>query len=105
MQTLKATAGTMPLPFENSYARLPENFFARVSPTPVDAPRLIKLNRRLALELRLDPQWLESPEGVEVLGGNRIPQGAEPIAAAYAGHQFGQFVPQLGDGRAILLVR
>jgi len=103
MQTLKATAGTMPLPFENSYARLPENFFARVSPTPVDAPRLIKLNRRLALELRLDPQWLESPEGVEVLGGNRIPQGAEPIAAAYAGHQFGQFVPQLGDGRAILL--
>jgi serine/tyrosine/threonine adenylyltransferase len=93
----------MPLPFENSYARLPENFFVRISPTPVDAPRLIKLNRRLALELRLDPQWLESPEGIEVLGGNRIPEGAEPIAVAYAGHQFGHFVPQLGDGRAILL--
>jgi uncharacterized protein YdiU (UPF0061 family) len=90
-------------PFENSYARLPERFFARTLPSEVRAPRLIRLNRALAEELGLDPAWLASPEGVEVLTGNRIPDGAEPIATAYSGHQFGQFSPQLGDGRAILL--
>ena len=67
------------------------------------APRLVRLNDELAERLGLDPDWLASPEGVEVLAGNRVPEGAEPIALAYAGHQFGQFVPQLGDGRAILL--
>src|SRR5262245_61689191 len=91
------------IPFNNSYARLPERFFARVSPTPVPAPALIKVNESLARQLRLDPAQLASQEGVEVLAGNRVPQGAEPIAMAYAGHQFGGFVPQLGDGRAILL--
>src|SRR5918998_6679463 len=90
-------------PFNNSYARLPDRFFARVAPTPVAAPRLIKLNRELAVYLGLDPDWLASPEGVEVLAGKRVPDEAEPIAMAYAGHQFGHFVPQLGDGRAILL--
>ena len=90
-------------PFNNSYARLPDRFFARVAPTPVAAPNLIKLNRELALHLGLDPDWLASPEGVEVLAGKRVPAEAEPIAMAYAGHQFGHFVPQLGDGRAILL--
>jgi len=89
--------------FENSYARLPERFFARALPSEVRAPKLIRLNRGLAEELGLDPAWLASPEGVEVLTGNRIPDGAEPIATAYSGHQFGQFSPQLGDGRAILL--
>lgn len=89
--------------FENSYARLPERFFARTLPSEVRAPRLIRLNHALAEELGLDPAWLGSPEGVEVLTGNRIPDGAEPIATAYSGHQFGQFSPQLGDGRAILL--
>jgi uncharacterized protein YdiU (UPF0061 family) len=89
--------------FENSYARLPERFFARTLPSEVRAPRLIRLNRALAEELGLDPAWLSGPEGVEVLTGNRIPDGAEPIATAYSGHQFGQFSPQLGDGRAILL--
>src|SRR5215218_8241864 len=89
--------------FDNSYARLPDRFFARLPPTPVNAPKLIKLNRQLASELGLDPDWLESPEGVQVLAGNRVPEGAEPTAMAYAGHQFGNFVPQLGDGRAILL--
>jgi len=91
------------LPFDNTYARLPDRFFARLAPTPVRSPRLIRLNRELAAQLRLDPDWLASPEGVEVLAGNRVPNGAESIALAYAGHQFGHFVPQLGDGRAILL--
>jgi uncharacterized protein YdiU (UPF0061 family) len=89
--------------FNNSYARLPERFFTRTEPTPVATPRLVRLNRELALELGLDPDWLASSEGVEVLAGKRVPEHAEPIALAYAGHQFGYFVPQLGDGRAILL--
>jgi serine/tyrosine/threonine adenylyltransferase len=94
---------TVHFPFQNTYAALPEGFFVRVTPTPVAAPRLIKLNRPLAVRLGLDPDTLESPEGVEILAGKRVPNGADPIAMAYAGHQFGYFVPQLGDGRAILL--
>jgi protein adenylyltransferase len=94
---------TVHFPFQNSYAALPANFFARVAPTPVTSPRLIKLNRALAKDLGLDPDVLDSPEGAEILSGKRLPDGAEPIAMAYAGHQFGHFVPQLGDGRAILL--
>ena len=90
-------------PFDNTYARLPERFFARVAPTPVRAPRLIRVNAPLATQLGLDPEWLASEEGVEVLAGNCVPATAEPIATAYAGHQFGTFVPQLGDGRAVLL--
>jgi protein adenylyltransferase len=94
---------TVPLPFDNTYARLPDRFYARLAPTPVPAPRLVRLNRELAVQLRLDPDWLAGPEGIEMLAGNRVPDRAEPIALAYAGHQFGFFVPQLGDGRAILL--
>jgi uncharacterized protein YdiU (UPF0061 family) len=94
---------TVHFPFQNTYAALPANFFARVAPTPVSAPRLIKLNRPLALQLGLDPDLLQTPEGAEILAGKRLPEGADPIAMAYAGHQFGHFVPQLGDGRAILL--
>jgi serine/tyrosine/threonine adenylyltransferase len=94
---------TVHFPFENTYAALPANFFARVAPTPVAAPRLIKLNRPLAIHLGLDPDLLSTPEGAEILAGKNIPDGADPIAMAYAGHQFGHFVPQLGDGRAILL--
>jgi len=89
--------------FDNSYARLPERFFARLPPIPVFAPRLVRLNDALARKLGLDPAKLASPEGVEMLAGNRVPEGAEPIALAYAGHQFGHWVPQLGDGRAVLL--
>ncbi len=89
--------------FDNTYARLPERFYARLDPTPVPAPRLVRVNADLAECLGLDPRELASPAGVGVLAGNRVPAGAEPIALAYAGHQFGQFVPQLGDGRAILL--
>jgi uncharacterized protein YdiU (UPF0061 family) len=94
---------TVHFPFQNTYAALPANFFARVAPTPVASPRLIKLNRPLAIHLGLDPDLLDSPEGAEILAGKRVPEGADPIAMAYAGHQFGHFVPQLGDGRAILL--
>lgn len=93
----------MRLPFDNSYARLPERFYARIQPTPVRSPTLIKVNEGLAKLLGLDAPALASPEGVEVLSGRKLPEGAEPIAMAYAGHQFGGFVPQLGDGRAILL--
>src|SRR5881409_679157 len=94
---------TVHFPFEHTYAALPANFFARVAPTPVASPRLIKLNRALAVDLGLDPDLLSTPEGAEILAGKRVPEGADPIAMAYAGHQFGHFVPQLGDGRAILL--
>src|SRR6202012_6038458 len=94
---------TVHFPFQNTYAALPANFFARVAPTPVVSPKLIKLNRPLARHLGLDPDRLDSPEGAEILAGKRIPDGAHPSAMAYAGHQFGHFVPQLGDGRAILL--
>src|SRR6202046_5189736 len=89
--------------FDNSYARLPDRFFARLPPTPVTGPRLVRLNEKLAWHLRLDPGMLAAPEGVEILAGNRVPKRGEPLAMAYAGHQFGTFVPQLGDGRAILL--
>jgi Uncharacterized conserved protein len=88
---------------DNSYARLPARFFARLAPTPVRAPKLVQLNEALAADLGLDVQRLSGPEGVAILSGNAVPSGSEPIAMAYAGHQFGQFVPQLGDGRAILL--
>ena len=89
--------------FDNSYARLPEHFYARLAPTRVAAPRLIQLNVSLAESLGLDPEQLSSPEGVEILAGNRLAEGSEPLAMAYAGHQFGSFVPQLGDGRTNLL--
>ena len=89
--------------FDNSYARLPDRFFERHRPSPVAAPRLIRLNEKLAWRLNLDPAKLATPEGVEFLAGNRVPEGGEPLAMAYAGHQFGTFVPQLGDGRAVLL--
>jgi uncharacterized protein YdiU (UPF0061 family) len=89
--------------FENTYAGLPVRFYARLNPTPVAAPRLIRLNVELARNLGLDPDALASARGVEILAGNRVAEGAEPLALAYAGHQFGSFVPQLGDGRAILL--
>lgn len=94
---------TLHFPFDNSYARLPDRFFARLAPTPVTEPRLIRVNQALAVRLGLDPAALESPEGVAVLAGNAVPVGAEVLAMAYAGHQFGNFVPQLGDGRALLL--
>ena len=93
----------MTLRFDNSYARLPGRFYARQAPVPVAEPALVAVNRALAARLGLDADWLESPAGVAMLAGNTVPEGAEPLAQAYAGHQFGGWVPQLGDGRAILL--
>ncbi|MGC9418854.1 MAG: protein adenylyltransferase SelO [Rhodovulum sp.] len=94
---------TLAIPFDNSYARLPDRFYTRQAPTPVRQPRLIKLNEELARDLGLDTDALASMAGVEMLAGNLVPDGADPLAQAYAGHQFGGFAPQLGDGRAILL--
>jgi uncharacterized protein YdiU (UPF0061 family) len=87
--------------FDNSYARLPEALYSRVAPVPVAKPGLAVLNERLASELGLDPDTLRE-SGADIFVGNRIPAGAEPIAQAYAGHQFGHFT-NLGDGRAVLL--
>jgi len=92
-----------PIAFDNSYARLPDRFRVLTNPSPVSGARLIRLNRELAQHLNLDPDALASPEGVAMLAGNRIAGGSEPLAMAYAGHQFGGFTPQLGDGRALLL--
>lgn len=91
------------LPFNNSYATLPERFYTRLAPTPVSDPSLIALNRPLANELGLDANALASAEGIAALAGNVVPEGADPLAQVYAGHQFGGWSPQLGDGRAILL--
>ncbi|MCX7373619.1 MAG: YdiU family protein [Alphaproteobacteria bacterium] len=90
-------------PFDNSYARLPEHFFTRQAPVPVASPGLLRLNRALAAELGLDADALSGAEGAAIFAGNLVPEGAEPLAQAYSGHQFGNFSPRLGDGRAILL--
>jgi uncharacterized protein YdiU (UPF0061 family) len=87
----------------STYAALPERFFARVKPTPVPKPRLLRFNEVLAAQLGLDLGDPDAEALAQRFSGNVIPQDLEPIAMAYAGHQFGQFVPQLGDGRAILL--
>lgn len=89
--------------FDNSYARLPERFFQAVYPEPVGAPVLIKFNAALAKKLGLDLDPSDTGRLAQIFSGNILPPGAEPLAMAYAGHQFGNFVPQLGDGRAILL--
>jgi uncharacterized protein YdiU (UPF0061 family) len=85
------------------YAGLPDRFFARIAPTIVARPRLIELNRPLAAELGFSLEDEDEHRLAEFFSGNRLPPGAVPVATAYAGHQFGYFVPQLGDGRAILL--
>ena len=89
--------------FDNTFARKLDWLGAAVDPVPVSAPSLLTVNDSLALELGLDPQWLASTDGVAHLAGNAVPEGAQPRAQAYAGHQFGQFSPLLGDGRAHLL--
>ncbi|MFK7831609.1 MAG: YdiU family protein [Congregibacter sp.] len=93
----------MPLQFDNSYAGLGSPLSVPQQPDPVDSPELIRVNDSLAKELGFDPQWLASDAGVLALAGNELIPGSEPVATAYAGHQFGQFNPQLGDGRAVLL--
>ena len=94
---------TLHIPFDNSYARLPAGMFAALPPTPVSAPALIAVNDDLARILGIDPGELRGPAGVQMLAGNAVADGSQPIAQAYAGHQFGNWNPALGDGRAILL--
>jgi serine/tyrosine/threonine adenylyltransferase len=89
--------------FDNTYARLPARFFSRVDPTPVAAPRLIQWNEDLAQQLRLPFGPGDSQNLAQIFAGNILLAGSEPLAMVYAGQQFGHFVPQLGDGRAILL--
>jgi len=89
--------------FDNTYARELEGSYVTWKAAPVARPRLVKLNRELAEEVGLDAGALDSEEGARIFAGNEIPEGAAPLAQAYAGHQFGGFVPQLGDGRALLL--
>lgn len=101
--TLPPPGASLFLGLDHSYAALPERFYARVSPTPVPEPRLLRLNRPLARALGLDPDALDTPEGAAVFAGSALSADAQPLAMAYAGHQFGGFTPRLGDGRAILL--
>ena len=89
--------------FDNSYARLPDRFYARLDPKPVPEAQLIALNEELAVQLGLDVNLLQSQEGVAALAGNSRLEGSDPLAMVYAGQQFGNWVPQLGDGRALLL--
>ena len=92
---------TITAPFDNSYAALPEGFYSRINPTPVANPRLLAFNEPLALSLGFE--FATKDDLAFVLGGNELPVGADPLAQLYAGHQFGSYNPQLGDGRAILL--
>ncbi len=89
--------------FSNTYARLPASFYQQVAPTPVPNPYLVGFSEEAAKLIELNPQEFQRPEFVEIFAGNRLLSGFEPIAMKYAGHQFGHYVPQLGDGRAILL--
>ena len=89
--------------FKNSYAALPNNFYARLNPEPVKQPVLIKINNKLAEDLGIDTNNIEASILEEIFSGNKILSNSDPIAMTYAGHQFGHWVPQLGDGRAILL--
>ncbi|MEY3394556.1 MAG: hypothetical protein RL346_792 [Verrucomicrobiota bacterium] len=93
----------MGISLQHTYAQLPERFFSKQLPAGAPEPVLIRSNPELANELGITSAWFSSPAALATFSGNEIPDGAEPIAQAYAGHQFGGFVPQLGDGRAILL--
>ena len=96
-------ANNLSLRFDNTYVRLPEHFYQRIEPDPVESPELIDVNKKLLVELGLSLDQLTGKSLAKVFAGNVLPEGAEPIAMAYAGHQFGNFVPQLGDGRAVLI--
>jgi len=91
------------LSLTNRYTSLGDGFYTRNQPTPVANPSFIKFNNELATDLGLGVDELNSLKGLEIFSGNKIPEGAEPLAMAYAGHQFGHFNPQLGDGRAVYL--
>ncbi len=85
------------------YSTLPENFYRRVKPQPLNNPYLVSFNPVMAGLLDIDPEEIITPEFAEIFTGNRLVNGSDPIAMIYSGHQFGQYVPQLGDGRALML--
>jgi len=89
--------------FDNRFARLPDGFFARVQPAPLPEPYLVAVSAAAADELGVTPAAFEDPALVDALAGNRPIEGAEPLAAVYAGHQFGVWAGRLGDGRALML--
>jgi uncharacterized protein YdiU (UPF0061 family) len=91
------------LVFDNTFARLPDTFYSRLCPTPLPAPYLVSFNADAAALIDLDPAEAVRPDFAEYFSGNRMLPGSDPLAMLYAGHQFGHYVPQLGDGRAILL--
>ena len=92
-----------PIPFDNSYQTLADSLFHRQQAEPVSSPQALLINTELAEALNIDSKWLASPAGIDVLSGNALAAGSQPIACVYAGHQFGNYNPQLGDGRALLL--
>tara|TARA_B100000945_G_scaffold44393_1_gene30432 strand:- start:592 stop:2082 length:1491 start_codon:yes stop_codon:yes gene_type:complete len=99
MQTSRKT----PICFNNSFVELGEKFYAKLNPTPVEKPQIVKLNDELSKKLGIDLEVLELADWASIFSGNKILPGSEPLAMVYAGHQFGHLVPKLGDGRAILL--
>src|ERR1700752_2414896 len=103
MTQVSNDSGPVRFAFDNSYARELDGFYVTWKAAQVAQPRLVKFNRELAEELGLDADVLDSEQGARIFAGNETPEGAMPLAQAYAGHQFGGFVPQLGDGRALLL--
>lgn len=100
---MNAGTDTLRFEFDNSYASLAPEFYERQHPSPVSNPQIIIVNDALAEVLNIDAAALRSEQGSAILSGNVIAPGSDPIAMAYAGHQFGGWVPQLGDGRALLL--
>lgn len=91
------------LEFDNTFARLPEEFYERVNPTPFESPHLVSFNREAAYLIGLDPSEADNPEFAEYFSGRRLLPGSDPVAMYYTGHQFGVYNPDIGDGRAILL--
>src|SRR5262245_45487506 len=98
MTHVSDSAAAVRFAFDNTYARELEGFYVAWNAAQAARPRLVQLNRELAEELGLDADGLDSEEGARIFAGNAPPDGAMPLAQAYAGHQFGGFVPQLGDG-------
>ena len=100
---MKKTSKSQIFQFDNTYINLPKNFYQKIKPVPVKKPHLLKLNHELLDYFNLDISSLKSSSGVSILSGNKVPTNTTPLAMVYAGHQFGNFVDQLGDGRAVLL--
>lgn len=104
VQTTMAGLTLEEIIFDNSYARLADAFYAKLNPTPfAEAPYLVSFNPKAAELIDLDPDEAKRPECAALFGGNMLAPGMEPLDMLYSGHQFGVYVPQLGDGRAILL--